>query len=362
MASSTETEKLPYSYSSLQVETSHPHGEKDYVGTFCIMILAIMSFVMFAVVLYVWLILSTFDPQPVTMNLTSFSLSNFSINWEADFAFGCQDCDADETQYTDIEAHINYNGKDIAFSKVSIEPFRLGTNEQKKVHVKFGNNLPILKDGILFLGDDDDNIGKNMDWKPLHMTMKLEVDLSYKLWGPIWIGNGKLGDPYCWDLFLGVIPETGDGKLILSSPIECPHPKLEVTFKCLKPIQKLMHGKETLGQFITSRGYSETFQNTYLLYGRPQWLTIKKHSDFVRKVRDILESKGCQLKAGCQLHSVLPADNGSIIVCGDGFQETYNGCIMAVDAPTKQHLKKQEYWVHSNILPAVMFFFTVTVT
>ncbi|OMO95385.1 Amine oxidase [Corchorus olitorius] len=95
---------------------------------------------------------------------------------------------------------------------------------------------------------------------------------------------------------------------------------------------------ETLGQFIKSRGYSETFQNTYLLYGRPQWLTIRKHSDFVKKVRDILESKGCQLKAGCQVHSVLPADNGSIIVHGDGFQETYNGCIMAVDAPTAVRL------------------------
>ncbi|XP_017974933.1 PREDICTED: uncharacterized protein LOC18603276 isoform X3 [Theobroma cacao] len=126
---------------------------------------------------------------------------------------------------------------------------------------------------------------------------------------------------------------------------------------------------ETLGQFIKSRGHSETFQNTFLgpicgsiwccstqkvlnfsafstlslccshhmfqLFGCPQWLTIKRHSYFVKKVRDILESRGCQLKLGCQVHSVLPADNaGSIMVCGDGFQETYNGCIMAVDAPS----------------------------
>ncbi|OMP01710.1 Mycolic acid cyclopropane synthase [Corchorus capsularis] len=76
---------------------------------------------------------------------------------------------------------------------------------------------------------------------------------------------------------------------------------------------------ETLGQFIKSRGYSEIFQNTYL-------------------IKDILESKGCQLKAGCQVHSVLAADNDSIIVRGDGFQETYNGCIMAVDAPTAVRL------------------------
>ncbi|XVF66427.1 hypothetical protein PTKIN_Ptkin10aG0034700 [Pterospermum kingtungense] len=125
---------------------------------------------------------------------------------------------------------------------------------------------------------------------------------------------------------------------------------------------------ETLGQFVKSKGYSENFQNTYLaticgsiwscsgdkvmslsafsvlsycrthhlyqLFGQPQWLTIKGHSYFVKKVRDILESKGCQFKLGCQVRSVLPADNGSTMVCGDGFQETYNGCIMAVDAPS----------------------------
>ncbi|XWS53766.1 hypothetical protein CRYUN_Cryun10bG0028400 [Craigia yunnanensis] len=125
---------------------------------------------------------------------------------------------------------------------------------------------------------------------------------------------------------------------------------------------------ETLGQFIRSRGYSENFQNTYLapicgsmwscsreevmsfsafsilsfcrthhlyqLFGYPQWLTVKRHSYFVKKVRDMLVCKGCQFKLGCQVHSVLPADNGSTIVCGDGFQEMYNGCIMAVDAPT----------------------------
>ncbi|XVF38513.1 hypothetical protein REPUB_Repub20aG0108500 [Reevesia pubescens] len=75
-----------------------------------------------------------------------------------------------------------------------------------------------------------------------------------------------------------------------------------------------------------------------MLLGRPQWLTIRQHSYFVKKVRDILESRGCQLKLGCQVHSVLPADNGGIIVCGDGFQETYNSCIMAIDAPSALRL------------------------
>ncbi|KAG4160830.1 hypothetical protein ERO13_D01G023400v2 [Gossypium hirsutum] len=129
---------------------------------------------------------------------------------------------------------------------------------------------------------------------------------------------------------------------------------------------------ETLGQFINSKGYSENFQNTYLapicgsmwssskedvmsfsafsilsfcrthhlyqLFGQPQWLTIKGHSHFVKRVREVLETKGCQFKLGCEVQSVLPVDNDTTMVCGDGFQETYNGCIMAVDAPTALNL------------------------
>ncbi|OMO50018.1 hypothetical protein CCACVL1_30689 [Corchorus capsularis] len=221
MASSTKSEKqLPYSYSSLQVETSHTHQTSTFDVWSMIRVLALILvfalFALLALILYICLVSATFDPQPVTMNPTSFSLSNFSVNWEADFTFGCQDCDADETEYYDIQVNINYNDKDdIAFSKVFIEPFQLGTNEQKKVHAKFGNDLGILKDG------------KKMDWKPLHMTMELKPMLSYKLMlmGPVWIPSGIVMDSHCWDLFLGVILDTGGGKLILSSPIECPQPK-----------------------------------------------------------------------------------------------------------------------------------------
>ncbi|KAA3479520.1 cyclopropane synthase [Gossypium australe] len=123
---------------------------------------------------------------------------------------------------------------------------------------------------------------------------------------------------------------------------------------------------ETLGQFLKSRGYSENFQNNYLapicgamwsssredvmsfsafsvlsfwrthhlyqLFGQPQWLTIRRHSYFVKRVRDVLESRGCLFKLACQVQSVLPADNGTTVVRGDGFRETYNGCILAVSA------------------------------
>ncbi|KAA3467925.1 Mycolic acid cyclopropane synthase [Gossypium australe] len=113
---------------------------------------------------------------------------------------------------------------------------------------------------------------------------------------------------------------------------------------------------ETLEQFINSKGYSENFQNTYLLFGQPQWLTIKGHSHFVKRVREVLETKGCQFKLGCEVQSVLPVDNGTTMVCGDGFQETYNGCIMAVDAPTAlKLLGNQATFEETRVLGAFQY-------
>uniref|UniRef100_A0A2N9GZN4 Amine oxidase domain-containing protein n=1 Tax=Fagus sylvatica TaxID=28930 RepID=A0A2N9GZN4_FAGSY len=100
---------------------------------------------------------------------------------------------------------------------------------------------------------------------------------------------------------------------------------------------------ETLGQFINSRGYSELFQKAYLvpvcgsvwscpsdgvmsfsafsvlsfcrnhhllqLFGRPQWLTVRWRSHcYVKKVREVLESKGCQIRTCSEVHSVSTND------------------------------------------------------
>ncbi|XP_058210378.1 uncharacterized protein LOC131322860 isoform X3 [Rhododendron vialii] len=70
------------------------------------------------------------------------------------------------------------------------------------------------------------------------------------------------------------------------------------------------------------------------LFGRPQWLTVRWRSqDYVNKVREQLESRGCHIRSGCEVHSVSPIDGGCLITCQDGSQETYNGCIMATHAP-----------------------------
>ncbi|KAK8664069.1 hypothetical protein V6N13_083872 [Hibiscus sabdariffa] len=146
---------------------------------------------------------------------------------------------------------------------------------------------------------------------------------------------------------------------------------------------------ETLGQFIKSRAYSEHFQNTFLapicgsmcsssredvmsfsaffvlsfirthhlhqLFGQPQWLTIRRHSYFVKRVRDVLESRGCLFKLGCRVQSVLPADNGTTVVCGDGFQETHNGCIMAVAAPKALRLLENPTFEETRVLGAFQY-------
>lgn len=130
---------------------------------------------------------------------------------------------------------------------------------------------------------------------------------------------------------------------------------------------------ETLGQFIKSRGYSQLFQKAYLipicgstwscpsegvmsfsaysvlsfcrnhhllqLFGRPQWLTVRGRSHcYVNKVIQVLERKGCQIRTGCQVKSVFASNEGCVVECGDGLQEIYHSCIMALHAPDALHL------------------------
>ncbi|KAH9681805.1 Amino oxidase domain-containing protein [Citrus sinensis] len=111
---------------------------------------------------------------------------------------------------------------------------------------------------------------------------------------------------------------------------------------------------ETLGHFIKSRGYSELFLKAYLvdgamrfsafsvlsfcrlfqLFGHPQCVTVRRHSHSqIDKVSEQLKSWGIQIRMSCEVYSVFPADEGCSIVCENGSQEFYNGCVMAVHAP-----------------------------
>ncbi|KAJ6689220.1 hypothetical protein OIU85_005604 [Salix viminalis] len=148
---------------------------------------------------------------------------------------------------------------------------------------------------------------------------------------------------------------------------------------------------ETLGEFVKSGGYSELFQKAYLipvcgsiwscpsegvmsfsafsvlsffrnhhflqLYGQPQWLTVARGShSYVNKVREKLESWGCQIRTGCEIQAVSTTDEGCAVLRRDGLLEMYNGCVMAVHAPDAlELLGKQATFDEKRILGAFQY-------
>ncbi|KAJ0963682.1 hypothetical protein J5N97_028804 [Dioscorea zingiberensis] len=129
-----------------------------------------------------------------------------------------------------------------------------------------------------------------------------------------------------------------------------------------------MDRSETLEHFIKSRGYSQMFQKAYLvpicasiwscssegvmsfsafsvlsfcrnhhllqLLGRPQWLTVKSRShSYVKKVREALESRSCQIRTGFEVQSITSTDGGCCVRGADLSEETYDGCVISVHAP-----------------------------
>ncbi|KAK8571928.1 hypothetical protein V6N12_027996 [Hibiscus sabdariffa] len=150
---------------------------------------------------------------------------------------------------------------------------------------------------------------------------------------------------------------------------------------------------ETLGQFLTSKGYSELFQEAYLvpvcgsiwssptervmdlsafsilsflrnhhllqLFGRPQWMTVRWRSQhYINKIREELESRGCQIRTGCEVNSVLTDAEGCTVLCGDDSQESYQGCIMAVHAPDALRLLgNQATYDESTVLGAFQYIY-----
>ncbi|MQM15712.1 hypothetical protein Taro_048662 [Colocasia esculenta] len=155
-----------------------------------------------------------------------------------------------------------------------------------------------------------------------------------------------------------------------------------------------MDRSETLGHFIKSHGYSDLFQRAYLvpicasiwscpsegvmnfsafsvlsfcrnhhllqLLGRPQWLTVKGRShSYARKVREELESRYCQIKTGSTVESVSSFDGGCSVLCVDGSEDVYDGCIISVHAPyALKILGKQATYEEMRILGAFQYVYS----
>ncbi|XP_076942205.1 uncharacterized protein LOC143612004 [Bidens hawaiensis] len=151
---------------------------------------------------------------------------------------------------------------------------------------------------------------------------------------------------------------------------------------------------QTLGDFIKSHGYSELFQKAYLvpvcssvwscpaegvlsfsafsilsfcrnhhllqLFGRPQWFTVKWRSQtYVKKVREELENRSCQIRTSCAVKSVSKHDDGCLIVCEDGSEERFSGCIIATHAPdTLRILGEEATYEEKRILGAFNYVYS----
>ncbi|KAL3648751.1 hypothetical protein CASFOL_005154 [Castilleja foliolosa] len=127
---------------------------------------------------------------------------------------------------------------------------------------------------------------------------------------------------------------------------------------------------ETLGHFVRSRGYSDLFQNAFLIptcasiwscpaevFDRPQWLIPKHRSqDFVSKVKNELEQRGCQIRTNSEVDSVSTNDEGCTIICKNGSEDVYDACIISAHAPDAlRMLGNQVTFDESRILGALNY-------
>ncbi|KAM0945008.1 putative cyclopropane-fatty-acyl-phospholipid synthase [Dioscorea sansibarensis] len=156
-----------------------------------------------------------------------------------------------------------------------------------------------------------------------------------------------------------------------------------------------MDRNETLEHFIRSHGYSELFQKAYLvpicasvwpcssevimnfsafsvlsfcrnhhllqLFGRPQWLTVKSRShSYVKKVREELESRSCQIRTGFEVKSITSTDTGCCVHDADRSEETYDACVIGVHAPDAlKILGNQATYEETRILGAFQYAYSV---
>lgn len=136
----------------------------------------------------------------------------------------------------------------------------------------------------------------------------------------------------------------------------------------LESVENNCDRNQSLGEFINSGGYSELFENAFLipvccsicpcspeqakafsaysllsfwrnhhllqLFGIPQWSSMRLGSHkFVYKVREELEKRSCLIKTGCEVISVSTDDEGSVIIVDQSSKEKYDGCIITTSAP-----------------------------
>ncbi|OMO68671.1 hypothetical protein COLO4_29501 [Corchorus olitorius] len=123
------------------------------------------------------------------------SSTNLTTTIGIDLTFGSELCNYETIFYKGINATISYKD-DRALANVSMQPFGLGKNELKTIHIK-------------------QDIKER---KELNLSLKMEVDLTYVtksifLWG--WDGTNMGASFFCWDLSFKFSDQSGIGALNL---------------------------------------------------------------------------------------------------------------------------------------------------
>ncbi|KAK8548667.1 hypothetical protein V6N12_061575 [Hibiscus sabdariffa] len=224
-----------------------------------------------------------------------------------------------------------------------------------------------------------------IDMEPSDMSFSVSLDQGRGCeWGSrngfssLFAQKSNLFNPYFWQMIREIIKFKND----------------VISYLELLENNPDIDRNETLGQFLTSRGYSELFQKAYLvpvcgsiwscptervmdfsafsilsfcrnhhllqLFGRPQWMTVRSRSHrYVNKVREELENRGCQIRTGCEVHSVLSDEEGCTVVCENESRESFHGCIMAVHAPDAWRLLgNQATYDESTVLGAFLYVYS----
>lgn len=96
------------------------------------------------------------------------------------------------------------------------------------------------------------------------------------------------------------------------------------------------------------------------LFGRPQWLTVRSRShSYVNKVRKELEDRNCLIRTGYAVQSISTIDGGCTVVGGDGLQETFDSCILAVHSiDALSILGKEATFEEKRILGAFQYVYS----
>ncbi|XP_076948198.1 uncharacterized protein LOC143620373 isoform X2 [Bidens hawaiensis] len=77
------------------------------------------------------------------------------------------------------------------------------------------------------------------------------------------------------------------------------------------------------------------------------------------KVREELENRSCQIRTSCAVKSVSKHDDGRLIVCEDGSEERFSGCIIATHAPdTLRILGEEATYEEKKILGAFNYVYS----